>query len=458
MKSLNELRTRRDEVAGRMKELWEACERDRSKLEAEEAKEFDSLKKELGELDGSIEDEAAVERAVKGAVPVVPSAITSQRSGSSARQGRQEDRPKLDPAQKGVAFAQVAKVKWLAKKHNVDPRNIADQMGSRIDPRVAPFLKAAVAGGSVTGSTWGSQLVGDETGVVADFYEFLRPQTILGKFGTGGIPNMTRVPFRVPLAGVTDGGDGYWVGEGAAKPLTAFAFARTTLEPLKVASLCVVTKELLEDSSPAADALLRDLLAGALRERKDRDFIDPTNAGTASIKPASITNAATPIAASGTGDADDVRTDVRAAMQGFIDANNPPTTGVWIMSASTALALSLMQNALGQSEFAGVSMNGGMFAGLPVITSQYVPGGTAGYYVVLANAADIYYGDTGDITVDTSEHATIEMSDNPDGEVGTNVGMFQTNRVAFRAEQRLDWALRRATAVQVISGANWGEA
>ena len=56
----------------------------------------------------------------------------------------------------------------------------------------------------------------------------------------------THAPHPVPRAGGRRrprGGAGYWVGEGKAKPLTKFDFTRTTLTPLKVANIAVLTKE-----------------------------------------------------------------------------------------------------------------------------------------------------------------------------------------------------------------------
>src|SRR5690625_7886619 len=103
------------------------------------------------------------------------------------------------------------------------------------------ITKAAVPAAYTTDSTWAGPLVGDEGSVFADFVEFLRPQTILGRFGQGGVPSLRQVPFRVPLVGQTSGGEGYWVGEGKAKPLTKFDFARRVLEPLKVDNIAAVT-------------------------------------------------------------------------------------------------------------------------------------------------------------------------------------------------------------------------
>src|SRR5690606_38409902 len=176
-----------------------------------------------------------------------------------------------------------------------------------------------------------------------------RPQTILGRFGAGGVPSLRQVPFRTALVGQTSGGEGYWVGEGKAKPLTKFDFSRRTLEPLKVANIAVVTEELLRDSSPSAAALVRAQLGAALRARLDTDSIDPAKAAVAGASPASITSGVTPIPSAGS-DADSVRADIRAVFGQFIAANNAPTSGVWIMPATTALALSLMQNPLGQAE------------------------------------------------------------------------------------------------------------
>src|SRR5690606_28669753 len=122
----------------------------------------------------------------------------------------------------------------------------------------------------------------------------------------------------------------------------------------------------LRKSSPSADAILRDALAAAVTERIDIDFIDPAKSASAGVSPASITNGVSAIASSGN-DADAIREDVRALMATFVAANNAPTSGVWVMSSASALALSLMVNPLGQPEFPGVSMSGGSFLGLPVI-------------------------------------------------------------------------------------------
>jgi hypothetical protein len=157
-------------------------------------------------------------------------------------------------------------------------------------------------------------------------------------------------------------------------------------------------------------------------------------------------------------DADAVRADARAVMAAFIAANNSLTTGVWIMSATNALGLSMMSNALGQKEFSGMTMLGGTFEGLPVIVSEY-----AGSTVALVNALDIYEADEGDIAVDMSREASLEMKNSDlaqDGLTGTGtqlVSLWQNNLVGLRAERTINWRRRRATAVAYLTAVRWGE-
>jgi HK97 family phage major capsid protein len=138
-----------------------------------------------------------------------------------------------------------------------------------------------------------------------------------------------------------------------------------------------------------------------------------------------------------------------------------PTNGVWIMNSTTALALSQFRNALGQREFDGITMMGGTFEGMPVIVSQYVSGGTGSpaedSLLILVNASDIYLADDGQVVVDASREASLQMLDNPTNHSGTGtpttmVSMFQTNSIAIRAERFINWQRRRAAAVAYVSG------
>lgn len=430
-------------------------------MDSGEAEQFDTLVSEIKSLDENIarfSRLAEVEAADKATAKPIDMTEKSQRiavGGAAASMPVQvKNTQKLEP---GIAFARAAKCLALGSLEHRNATDIAKSMYSDHPEIVAAtealVTKAAVPAATTTGTTWAAPLV-QVGGVYADFIEFLRPQTIIGRFGAGGVPSLSRVPFRTPLIGQTSGGEGYWTGEGQAKPLTQFDLASAIVEPLKVANIAVATMELVRDSSPSADTWIRNQLAAAIASRLDADFINPAKAAVAGVSPASILNGVTAIASTGA-DAEAVRNDIRLLFAAFIAANNAPTSGVFVMAATTALALSLMQNPLGQSEFAGLSMTGGTFMGLPAIVSQYVPAGT----VALVNANDIYLADEGGIELAMSTEASLQMDsapDNPTSATTVLVSLWQRNLVGFRAERTINWARRRPAAVAHLSGVAWG--
>lgn len=431
-------------------------------LDAEQSEQFDTLEAEIAAIDKHIGRLKQMQKSqAANAKPAADDQADRVKSlgKQDGVQVRAKNTQKLEP---GIAFARAAKCLALGHLEHRDAIGIAKALYDGQDSVIAAtqrlVTKAAVAAATTSDSTWAGPLVGDETNVFADFVACLRPQTILGRFGTNGIPSLRNVPFRTPLIGQTSGGDGYWVGEGQAKPLTKFDFNRTTLDPLKVANIAVATMEVIRDSSPSADGIIRDQLAAALRERLDIDFIDPAKAAVAGVSPASILNGVSGIPSSGT-DADAVRADLKALFSAFIAANNAPTSGVFVMTATTALSLSLMQNALGQPEFPTITMMGGTINGLPVIVSEYVPTASAGSLVALVNAMDIYVGDEGGIDLSMSTEASLQMDNSPDNPTTAStvlVSLWQRNLVGFRAERTINWARRRASAVAYLTGVNWG--
>lgn len=405
--------------------------------------EIKSIEKHIGRLQVASKSAAATAKPVDG---------QTQKSATEARAGVVLKAPKLE---KGIEFARFAMAIGAAKGNVPQALEIAKgRFGENSD--VTTSLKAAVAAGSTTDPTWAAPLVDTYQRFTGDFLEYLRPQTIIGKFGANGVPGLRRIPFNVSIVGQTSGGSAGWVGEGAAKPLTRFDYNDVNLRWAKVAAIAVITEELLRFSNPAAEALVRDNLAAAVIERLDIDFVDPAKAAVTNVSPASITNGVTPIVSSGT-DTDAIRSDIKALMQSYLAANITPTTAVWIMPSMVALSLSLMTNPLGQREFPNVALNGGNFNGMPVIVSDYVPAGT----VILANASDIFLADDGQVTLDASREASLQMDTAPTGNSLTGSGtatvsMFQTNSVAIRAERYINWQKRRASAVAVLTGVAWG--
>lgn len=453
--------------ADRQKAIMDDVAEKGETLDAEQQEEFDTLQGEVEAIDKHLARLNIVEKqAGEKAIPVQgadPKEADANRGGHVVVKQQPKLAPGIELARLvkslGMAEGNMAQAQIIATNRYGEDSNAAGTLKALADrgQRKLAFSgieKADVVAGSTLSGSWTEDLVLDEGGAFADFAEFLRPATIVGR-----IDGLRRVPFRTALGSTTNGGDGYWVGEGKPKPLTAFDFAKTILEPLKCANIAVLTEELLMSSAASAETLVRDELRNALVELIDVAFIDPDNAGSANVKPASIANGAISIAASGTGDADDIRLDIRNLLQVFVNNNQEGTSPVLIMRTGTALGASFMMNALGQSEFPSISMNGGTIQNIQVITSQNVPSGV----VVALQPSEVYFADEGGFQIDVSREASLQMLDNPTNDTVTPtatqmVSLWQTNSVGFRCERILNWARRRANAAVVLTGAAWGGA
>jgi HK97 family phage major capsid protein/HK97 family phage prohead protease len=455
------LEAARQAKTARMQEIMEKAAERGETLDAAEGEEYDGLADELKSLDIDLNRWKSLERSFISTARQVEG--HSPDEGSQSRSGNPVNAQRVvhmgRELEKGIGFARFARCLIVARGNPVSALAIAEQ--NYPDHRdLHTVLKAAVAAGSTTNPTWAGNLVQYQN-LVDEFIEFLRPATVIGR-----IPGLRRVPFNVRVGRQTAGGSAYWVGEGQPKPVTSLAFDTVTLLWTKLANIAVFTDELARFSSPSVDTLVRDDLAAAIIQEQDTAFLDPANAGTANVKPASILNGTTPIVSSGT-DADAVRSDALALLNTFITAGVPTGGLVWITTESIASVLETMVNAMGVREFPTVMANGGTFMGRPLIASQVIPpsGSPLTSNLALINPRDIMLADDGEVTIDASREASLQMDSAPtNASTGgsppaptatTLVSMFQTNSVAVRAERYINWAKARASAARYVSGAHY---
>jgi HK97 family phage major capsid protein/HK97 family phage prohead protease len=441
--------TRAANVA-RMDAIQQACAtRGEGKTDAER-EEFDTLRDQLKGIDQELVDLRELEKAVtvKAVVAPTPVAASAARDTHSVITVKQD----LPP---GIGLARSVMAQIQARK---EYRSITDIVKERwpSDNRLHAFVsKASVPPGMTTVEAWAGAIA-EPTTLSSEFVEYLRPRTIVGR-----IPGLKRVPFNVRYMGQNTGAVAQWVGQGKGKPVTSFSVFDGTLLRTKIAAIAVITEELARDSSPAAETLVRDELAKAVIERLDTDFIDPAQAASAGVNPASITYGVTPLSPSGVTEAL-ARADLITLLSQFAEQNVDPTNLVLIMPNTLALALSLMVNSLGQASFPGVSPQGGTLLGIPVVASQYAANASgSGNLVIALNASDIFLADDGQVTLDASREASIQMTDTPTVDASTSTGqslvsMYQTNCIAVRAERFVNWAKVRSTAVVFMDDVNWG--
>jgi len=429
-------------------EVMEKAFKDGRTLDEEETEKYDEITSEVKSVDAHLSRLRELEsQKASTAKPVQPAAggdtVTTVKSVQAPSIIHVEK--KLEP---GIGFARMTKLLAAAKGMKSEAAFLAKHQYPD-DIKLQSVMKDLISAGSTTDPNWAGNLVTVQD-YTADFIEFLRPQTIIGRFGANGIPGFTRIPFNVRIKGQTSGGAANWVGEGKAKPLTSFDFSQITLGFTKVAAIAVLTDEVIRLSTPSADSLVRQSLADAVVERLDTDFIDPTKTAVDGVSPASVTNGAASSASTGVPDQD-----ANIALSVFIEANLAPTGAVWLMSSTTALTLSQRKNALGQREYPDMTMFGGTFNGLPVLVSQYIDDS-----LILVDAPNIYLADDGGVAIDISTEASLEMQSTPTHDSLTPapielVSMFQTNSVAVRAERWINWQRRRDAAVSIITGVDY---
>lgn len=451
-----DLNATRKAKTDRMKSIMDKAAEQARTLDDGEQEEFDGLKAERNQIDKSIanlRDLEAIEKAEaedaktakavddtekrKGAVPVV-------REHAQAK-----NTEKLEP---GISFARMARVKALAHTGQLGTNLSEVEVAKRIYPQDEKLVtalteKAAVHAANTGSATWAGNLVTDGGVAFADFVEYLRPRTLLGRIGD----RLRRLPFDTPVLIQGTGGTAGWVKEGAAKPLTEWTYTRTKLSPLKVAAIAAATKETLMRASIAADTLLRDELARAVGATLDTTFMSDTAAVT-DESPAGILNSVAPLSLSGGTDADSVRCDVQEYLNAFTNSNQSLQGAIWIMPERIAVALSLMQNPLGQSAFPGIGFEGGTFFGLPAFVTGYADTDSTGSAVALVKGDEIFLGDEGGIQVSMSDQASLVMDSAPSMNSTTPtaaqvVSLWQTNSVAFLVERFMNWQRRRSQAV-----------
>ncbi len=444
VKTIQELREERTTKTARMGELMQ-MKKDGQFGDAERA-EFDEANTALVGIDDEIRElnfhavNASGAREVQG---------TTQRAASQSRSrvlptnfGAPEEKFK------GQFYTQRVIAKALAAMNYTSAGDIAEQR-YKSNQMLVNVIKADVAGGGSGSGEWGAELVQADNRFTGDFIEYLYAQTVFDS-----LP-LRSVPANVTIKGQDGASTASWVGESKGIPVTTADFSTVSLTPLKVAAIAVVSNELLRDSSPSAEMLVRDSLVEASAQKVDSTFFS-TTAASSGVSPAGILNGVTVGATGGTTEAE-LLGDIVGLTRPFITAKYRIGNLVWVSTPLVAMQISLMRNALGQNAFATMP---GTLEGRPFYTGHNVGTGD----LILMSAPDIWKIGDGGVQVSISREATIEQNTAPAGATDTPVtmavkftNMFQEESTAIKVVRSINWQKRRSDCVQYIGNATYGD-
>lgn len=454
---VKDLENTRAAKAARMSELMTKATEEGRTLDAAEGEEFDTLDTEIKTVDSDLTRLRRLESlAVATAKAIQPAAVTTAAAASEVRGGAPAiltNKHGKDEKFKGQNYTRLVIARALKHMSGGEhsATSIALKRWGRENPMIAEIIRAnEIAGGGSGSGEWGAELVTADARYTGDFIEYLNAKTLFFQ-----LP-LREVPANVMIKGQDGKATGYWVGESKPIPNSKPDFSAVSLTPLKVAALAVISNELLRDSSPSAEMLVRDALVEASAQRIDSTFFS-ASAASAGVSPAGILNGVTAIGTTGP-DGENVRGDVRNLYAPFLAALNASGL-VFAMNPSIGKALQLMVNALGQSEFPGISQNGGTLLGDTAYTGDNINAA----HLILFKPSDIYrIGDTG-VEVSMSNQATIEQSSAPVGATDTPVAMtqymtsmFQAESTAIKVVRPINYAKRRSGCVQYIDDAAYG--
>jgi hypothetical protein len=275
----------------------------------------------------------------------------------------------------------------------------------------------------------------------SDFLDIVRAQTILGR-----LRGAVQIPFEFKFPVATSAAAAFWVEQGAALPVAKLGLTASALFPLKLATLVVLSNEILTLAGPIGEAAVQRSLVASVAESTDQAFIDPAISGTTNAEPASITHGATTVSGSS-----DPAADIKHLIEVFA---GDLAAGYFVCNPLTAARLALHRDSGGAYIFPNCGVRGGDILQIPLLTSRSVPIDSAGSGpLILIDPTGVQFADDG-ISVDTSFAGTLAMSDSPSSPA-MQTSLFQTNSAAVRVLRYINWQRARDNSVAYISAPSW---
>jgi len=455
-----EFKTKRAKVVDRMQEFVDVSEQEDRTFTDEEDSQFEECQGEVAALDKQIERYERLDKAQAKEAQERAARATAATDGG-AYEVKDPTRIKvvrnLPP---GIAFTRyalafmctkgvMADAEVYAKRWADTPEVLhAVQFARTLGGPQLMVQRAAVGVGTTTDPTFAAPLI-EYQNMSGEFIELLRPASIVGQMQAAGV-NFRRVPFGVRIPKQIAASVAQWVGEGQSKPVSRPGFGSITFPFSKIAVIVVMTEELARFSNPDAEVLARNDMVASIADFANSQLMDITVAPVPNLSPGSITYLGTKTPSTGSTLAQ-ITADLNGMLNRMTSANLSTSSLAWVMNPRTKNYLATLRTSQDVYAFPTITANGSLL-GYPIVASNAVPiDGTSETTITLLDGAQVLYADDGQVALDTSTEASVQMDSAPPTPAVNLVSLWQQNLLGIRAERFLHWDVANAAGVQVLT-------
>jgi HK97 family phage major capsid protein len=400
--------------------------------------------------------------------------------------------PRLSPShQAGDLFVRMALIKAVAYINGIPAEQVLMDRYGNDDAMKAVFdysRRSAISPADTTTAGWAAELVNNDMQGFLDMIKHfsvgaaLAVRSMMLQFD--GYGNLT-IPKINNLT--NPGSEPAWVGEGGAIPVQRFTFGSTTISRYKLASIVPMTREIVQQSTPSIETIIRSAMQEAYAQNLDRALLATTaqgGAAVAGVKPASLRIGETTAAGAtgGTG-IENLIADITGMLSGLA-SNGLGQRPLLMINDQDFISASMLVNPLGVMMFQ-TELAGGRLLGVEVVHSLNVPVNTAVMVEAPAiatafDAPEMRISDEATIVLASANLTPPTMAIDaagalgtsqqvlPDGGISVNGGasgagtagfeaqsLFQTNQIAIRGLWPTSWGIMRTGAVQVRTAIDW---
>lgn len=346
----------------------------------------------------------------------------------------------------GLKLGRVLRAYGVAANMRCAPEEIAKRWGDGwlADTIVNTREKALASGVLASG---GALVPSDE---LSEMIELLRAESVVRAAGARQLP-MPHGNLSMPKQ--TGAATAAYVGENLNTPSSQPSFGTVQLVGHKLVSIVPASNELLRESDPRADQIVRDDLLATMSLKEDEQFLKGTGGGNTPLGLLYQISAANQFAreqAAAVSTYSEIVADLFRAAATIAGDNVKLRSPAWFMNSRTQYHLMSLHEA-GLYPFKE-EMSRGRLINFPYFVSNQITNTESGLdetLVFLVEMSEVLIGDAQELEIQVFPGGTYYNG------VDLTSGI-STDQTVFQATSKHDIALRHAEAGAVINTVDWG--